>query len=49
MSIYFILNYTFILSETSYPCFFTYASPWVFLPLDLLYEYWIEHATFGLI
>ena len=25
------------------------ATPWMFPPLDILLEYWIEHVTFGLL
>ena len=25
------------------------ATPWMFLPQDILLEYWIEHVTFGLL
>ena len=25
------------------------APPWMFLPLDLIFDYWIEHVTFGLV
>ena len=26
-----------------------HAPPWMFLPLDIFFEYWIEHVTLGLI
>ena len=29
--------------------FCKYTTPWMFLPLDILLEYWIEHVSFGLL
>ena len=37
---------TVFLIETA-PWFCNYAFPWIFLLLDILFEYWIEHVTFG--
>ena len=49
MAIIRILNYTFMLSETKYFWFCKWTLPWMFPPLDMLFEYWIEHLTFGLL
>ena len=38
MAILYFLNYTFRLSVTKYIC----ASRWMFPPLDILLEYWID-------
>ena len=38
----------FRLSVTKLFWFCTCATPWMFPPLDILLEYWIEHVTFGL-
>ena len=35
------------ISETKYFLFCKCASPWMFLPVDIPSEYWIEHVTFG--
>ena len=45
----FILTYTFRLSETRSFWFCNYTPPWMFLSLIILFEYWIEHITFGLL
>ena len=37
LSILFILNYSFKLSETRWFRFCNYAPPWIFLPLDILF------------
>ena len=44
MTILFILNYTLKLSVTKLFWFCNCAPPWVFTPLDILFEYWIEHV-----
>ena len=41
----FIWSYIFRLSETRSCGFCKYAPPWMFLPLDILFEYWIEHVV----
>ena len=43
------LNYTFRLSVTKWFWFCKCATAWMFSPLDILLEYWIEHVTFGLL
>ena len=44
----FISNYAFRLSVTKQFLFCKCVTPWMFPPLDILLEYWIEHVTFGL-
>ena len=46
-AIIYFLNYTFRLSVTKYFSFCKCATPCLFLPLDILLEYWIEKVTFG--
>ena len=45
----FILKHTFGLSVTRYLWFCNYAPTWMFLLLDILFEYRVEHAIFGLL
>ena len=47
MSMLFILNDTFRLLETKIYCFCNYILSWMFLTPDIIFEYWIEHVTFG--
>ena len=49
MVILLILNYIFRLSETKWIWFRKCLAPWMFPPLDILLEYWIEQVTFGLL
>ena len=49
MAILFIMNITLSLSVTKLFWFCKSATPWMFPPLDILLEYWIEHVTFGLL
>ena len=49
MFILLILNYIFRLSKSRYFWFSNYASPWMFLSLDILFKYWIERVTFALL
>ena len=49
VAILFILNYTFRLSVAKYFWCCKCIPPWLFMPLDILFEYWIEHVTFGLL
>ena len=44
-----ISNYTFRFSVNMLFLFSYYAPPWVFLPLDILFDYWIKYVTPGLI
>ena len=48
-AILFILSYTFRLSVTKLFWFCKCATPWMFPPLDIRHEYWIDHATFSLL
>ena len=45
----FISNCIFRLSVTKYFWFCKCAPPWMFTPLDFLFEYCIEHVTFSLL
>ena len=45
--IIYILNYMFRFSVTEQFWFGKCAPPWMFPPLDIAFEYWIEHVTFG--
>ena len=47
MAILFILYCPFSLSVTKYFWFCKCAPPWMFLPLDIPFEYWIGHVPFG--
>ena len=49
MAIVYFFNYMFRLSVTKYFWFCKCAAPWMFPPLDILLEYWIEHVTFGFV
>ena len=48
-AIIFILNYKFRLSVTRYFWFCKCVPPWMFPPQDILFEYWFEHVTSGLV
>ena len=47
-AIFIILHYTFRFFVTS-GSGSTHAHPWILLPLDIPFEYWIEHITFRLL
>ena len=49
MTILLTLIYTLMISVTNYFWFCRYAPLWMFLSLDIFFEYWIEHVTFGLL
>ena len=49
MAILFSLIYTFGLSVTRWFWFCRYPPSRMFLSLDILFEYWIEHVTIGLL
>ena len=47
MSILYFLNYNYRLWVTKKFWFCKCVTTWMFQPLDILLEYWIEHVTFG--
>ena len=44
-----LIELPFRLSVTKRFWFCKCTTPWMFLPLDILLEYWIEHVAFGLV
>ena len=45
-----ILGYKWVFAQINITFWFNNnASPWMFLPPDILFEYWIEHVAFGLL
>ena len=48
IAIIFLLNYAFSPFETKSFWFYKCKPPWMFPPMDIPFEYWILHVTFGL-